>query len=111
MNKIDLSGHCAAITGGAQGIGKAIAERLLLSGAQVALWDLDEQALKAAAAELSSKGRVHIQRVDVTDAGGMELAAEESASVLGKLDILVASAGIAGPNFKTWSTRSMPGSA
>ncbi len=102
MNKIDLSGHCAAITGGAQGLGKAVAERLLLSGAQVALWDLDEQALKAAAAELSAKGGVHIHAVDVTDAAGMQLAAEESARVMGKLDILVASAGIAGPNFKGW---------
>lgn len=102
MNRIDLNGRCAAITGGAQGIGKAIAERLLLSGAQVALWDLDEQALKAAAAELSAKSRVHIHAVDVTDAKGMELAAGESARILGKLDILVASAGIAGPNFKTW---------
>ncbi len=49
MNKIDLNGRCAAITGGAQGSGKAVAERLLLSGAQVVLWDIDEQALEAAA--------------------------------------------------------------
>lgn len=102
MNRIDLHGRSAAITGGAQGIGKAIAERLLLSGAAVALWDLDEAALKAAAAELGAKGRVHTQPLDVTDARAMELAAEETARELGRIDILVASAGIAGPNFNTW---------
>jgi 3-oxoacyl-[acyl-carrier protein] reductase len=102
MNTIDLKGRGAVITGGAQGIGKALAERLLLSGAQVALWDLDETALNETASELRAKGSVHLQQVDVTDASAVELAAEKTARVFGKIDILVASAGIAGPNFKTW---------
>lgn len=58
MNQIDLDGRVAVITGGAQGIGRAIAERLLASGAAVSLWDADEKLAKAAAGELGAKGKV-----------------------------------------------------
>lgn len=102
MNQIDLDGRVAVITGGAQGIGRAIAERLLASGAAVSLWDADEKLAKAAAGELGAKGKVESRTVDVTDWKAVEGAAQETARALGSIDILVASAGIAGPNIKTW---------
>jgi 3-oxoacyl-[acyl-carrier protein] reductase len=102
MNKIDLAGRCAVITGGAQGIGRSVSERLLASGASVSLWDADEQLLRITAGELSAKGRVHFCPVNVTDADAVQHAAEETGQALGKIDILVASAGITGPNTKCW---------
>lgn len=102
MNRIDLAGRCAVITGGAQGIGLSIAERLLASGASVALWDADEKLLKITADNLSLKGRVHFCPVNVTDADAVQRAAEGTAQALGRIDILVASAGITGPNTKCW---------
>jgi len=62
-----LDGRVAVITGGARGIGFAIAKRMLASGAAVLLWDADAAALDKAAAALKSAGRVHTARVDVTD--------------------------------------------
>lgn len=102
MNKIDLAGRCAVVTGSAQGIGLSIAERLLASGASVSLWDADEQLLRITADELSAKGRVHSCPVDVADADAVQHAAEGTGQALGKIDILVASAGITGPNAKCW---------
>jgi 3-oxoacyl-[acyl-carrier protein] reductase len=102
VNKIDLEGRSAVITGGAQGIGHAIATRLLESGAKVSIWDFDEDVLKRAAEELGAKGTVHTAAVNVTDASGLERAAASAVEVLGGIDILVASAGIAGPNHETW---------
>jgi NAD(P)-dependent dehydrogenase (short-subunit alcohol dehydrogenase family) len=102
MNQIDLAGKCAVITGGGQGIGRAVAERLLESGAAVSLWDMDAALLEATAAELSAKGRVHVQTVNVADADAVQRAADATAAELGSLDILVANAGITGPNAKLW---------
>jgi 2-dehydro-3-deoxy-L-rhamnonate dehydrogenase (NAD+) len=102
MNAIDLQNRSAVITGGAQGIGRAVAERLLRSGAKVSIWDVDGSVLKSAAEELSGMGVVHSCRVDVTDPEQVELAAASVADALGSIDILVASAGIAGPNICTW---------
>lgn len=102
MNTIDVQNRCAVVTGGAQGIGRAVAERLLASGAKVSLWDFDESVLNTAANELRAKGTVHTVRVNVTDAAMVEQAAASVADTLGAIDILVASAGIAGPNFTTW---------
>ena len=93
MNRIDLSGRVAAITGGARGIGLAIAARSRQSGAKVALWDLD--GADAAAARL--EGAIGLA-VDVTDADGVAAALAATEQKLGPLDILVASAGITGPN-------------
>ena len=67
MNRIDLDGRRAVVTGGAQGIGRAVAERLLASGAAVALWDRDRAQVDATVAELADRGRVHAAAVDVTD--------------------------------------------
>jgi 3-oxoacyl-[acyl-carrier protein] reductase len=100
MNKIDLNGRCAAITGGAQGIGRAIAERFLDSGAAVCLWDKDKALVEQTADELSGRGKVHSVVVDVTDLPTVEQAVRDTEKALAPIDILVANAGIAGPNFK-----------
>ena len=102
MNAIDLAGRGAIVTGGGQGIGHAIAERLLDSGAAVSLWDRDEVLLGEAAAALYPKGTVTTRAVDVTDAEDVAKAAGDTAKVLPGVDILVACAGIAGPTMPSW---------
>jgi 3-oxoacyl-[acyl-carrier protein] reductase len=102
MNTIDLAGRCAVVTGGAQGIGRAIAERLLRSGARVALWDVDKTQLQVTAGELSAAGDVRTYVVDATNPEQAQRAADDVVQTMGRLDILVASAGIAGPNAKSW---------
>src|SRR5947209_15379200 len=102
MNAIDLTHRRAVITGGAQGIGKAVASRFLRSGASVSLWDRDIELAKAAQAELSTLGRVHISGVDVTSEEQVSAAASDTRENLGGIDILVANAGITGPNLKLW---------
>jgi len=102
MNQIDLKGRRAVVTGGGQGIGRAIAERLLASGAAVSLWDRDWSLTAAVTAELSSQGTVHHVAADVSDAAAVEAATAATISALGGIDILVANAGIAGPNLKVW---------
>lgn len=102
MNKIDLTGRCAAITGGAQGIGRAIAERFLDSGAAVCLWDKDKALVEQTVVELSGRGKVHSVVVDVTDLGTVDQAVRDTEKALAPVDILVANVGIAGPNFKVW---------
>ena len=102
MNRIDLDGRRAVVTGGAQGIGHAIAERLLQSGAGVALWDHDAVELATASAGLAPLGRAHPVRVDVTDLAAVEAAVAATHEALGGIDILVCNAGIAGPSVKLW---------
>ena len=102
MNRIDLDGRRAVITGGAQGIGRAIAERLLGSGAAVSLWDRDRDLVEGARAELGARGTVHAAAVDVVDLDAVEAATAATADALGGIDILVNNAGIAGPAVKLW---------
>jgi 3-oxoacyl-[acyl-carrier protein] reductase len=102
MNQIDLKGRVAVITGGARGIGYAIAERMLASGASVCLWDLDKAALKAAAAALASKGTVSTQVVQLTDEPAVQKAMRATVKAHGRIDILVNNAGITGGNAKVW---------
>ncbi|MGV3757213.1 MAG: SDR family NAD(P)-dependent oxidoreductase [Verrucomicrobiota bacterium] len=102
MNQIDLQGRMAIVTGGARGIGYAIAQRLLQSGASVSLWDRDADALREAAQSLGQFGKVHTTTVQLTDPASVEAAAQTTATALGKIDILVNNAGIAGVNKKTW---------
>ncbi|HEY3628390.1 MAG TPA: SDR family NAD(P)-dependent oxidoreductase [Terracidiphilus sp.] len=99
MNEIDLQGRTAIVTGGAQGIGFAIASRLIQSGAKVSVWDRDAETLSQAAAGLRE---VTTAAVDVTDADAVQHAADAAAKQHGRIDILVANAGIAGPNHKLW---------
>ena len=93
MNRIDLSGRVAAITGGARGIGYAVAERFVQSGAKVALWDMD--GAETAAARLQGAFGT---KTDVTNAEAVAAALAATERKLGPVDILVASAGITGPN-------------
>ncbi len=103
MNKIDLDGRCAIVTGGAQGIGRAVVERFLASGASVAIWDMDRDLTERTRGELDAQGTVMACPVDVTDPDAVERAVAETASGLGKVDILVCNAGIAGQNATTWN--------
>jgi 3-oxoacyl-[acyl-carrier protein] reductase len=91
-----FQGRAAIVTGGASGIGQAVAARLTAEGARVSLWDLMEDALARAQAET---GAADIRALDVADADQVSSAMEASVAALGgKLDVLVASAGITGPN-------------
>jgi 3-oxoacyl-[acyl-carrier protein] reductase len=101
-NRIDLEGKKAVVTGGAQGIGRAIVERFLASGAAVAIWDFDSALARKTAEELKSKGTAVAIHVDVTKLSDIERARDETVKALGRIDILVNNAGIAGPNVKTW---------
>ena len=102
MNRIDLSGRVAVVTGGARGIGYATAERLLSSGAKVAIWDIDGERAKASAAQLASLGTVSVHKVELTDDGAVQAAAAETVAAHGKIDITVNNAGITGGNGTTW---------
>src|SRR6478672_10343937 len=102
MTQFDLKGRRAVVTGGAQGIGRAIVERLLQSGARVSLWYCDPATLKAAAGELAARGDVHAATVDVVKVDQVAAAAAATVERFGGIDILVANAGIAGPNLPTW---------
>jgi NAD(P)-dependent dehydrogenase (short-subunit alcohol dehydrogenase family) len=100
MNNFDLNGRVAIVTGGAQGIGRAIAERFAASGAKVAIWDIDGALASQAASEIG--GETTGVAVDVTDAAAVKAAADALEAKHSSIDILVTSAGIAGPNLKTW---------
>jgi 3-oxoacyl-[acyl-carrier protein] reductase len=95
MNQIDLAGAVAIVTGGARGIGRAIAERLTRSGARVAIWDIDAVAARETAAEI--EGAIDLV-ADVTDRGSIAAALAATEARLGTPDILVNNAGITGPN-------------
>lgn len=101
MNEIDLGGRFAVVTGGARGIGYACAERLLISGAAVTIWDRDRAVLERAVETLRKIGEVWGNVVDVTDEASIAPAAAASGAT-GKVDILINNAGITGPNKTTW---------
>jgi 3-oxoacyl-[acyl-carrier protein] reductase len=89
MNKLDFAGRTAVVTGGAQGIGAAIVKRLEASGAKVAIWDVNGRDLDGKAG------------VDVTDAAAVEAAVRNALKAMGRIDVLVNNAGIAGKNLPT----------
>jgi len=101
-NRIDLEGRTGVVTGGAQGFGRAIAERFAASGARVAIWDRDIRLAERTAAELGE--RVVAIAADVTEPSEVAGARDATVSRLGRIDILVNNAGIAGANAKTWET-------
>jgi 3-oxoacyl-[acyl-carrier protein] reductase len=112
MNAIDLKNRTAIVTGGARGIGLAIAKRMLASGATIVLWDADAAALDKAGAALQAQengnddgngnGRIYAGVVDVTDDAAIARAVAADLRELGKIDILVNNAGITGGNAPLW---------
>ena len=102
LNRYDLTGRRAVVTGAAQGFGRAITERFLASGASVALWDVDHGQTRATAEALDGRGRTFVQQVDVSNMEAVDAATAATVDALGGIDILVANAGIAGPNHTTW---------
>jgi 3-oxoacyl-[acyl-carrier protein] reductase len=102
MDRMSLDGQTAIVTGAAQGIGRAIAERLLDDGATVSLWDLDGPLLDRTSEALMPKGKVSSAVVDVTDPASVGQALAETLSGFGPPDILINNAGIAGLNATTW---------
>jgi 3-oxoacyl-[acyl-carrier protein] reductase len=101
-NKIDLDGRRAVVTGGAQGIGRAISERFLASGASVAVWDRNQPLAEQTAQELKGRGRIVALGVDVADYAAVERARDATLKAFGRIDILVNNAGIGGPTHTTW---------
>jgi len=105
MNQIDLKSRHAIVTGGARGIGYAVAERLLASGAHVALWDLDADKLATSVAALQAAHphqQVSGQALDISDDASVQREANALAARWGRIDILVNNAGITGGNGLTW---------
>jgi 3-oxoacyl-[acyl-carrier protein] reductase len=92
MNRIDLNGRKGVVTGGAQGIGRAVAERLIASGAEVAIWDADTRL----GAETASAIGARFVEVDQSDWSAVSAAANRTADEMGRIDILVNNAGVAG---------------
>jgi NAD(P)-dependent dehydrogenase (short-subunit alcohol dehydrogenase family) len=98
MNQLDLKGRHAVVTGGASGIGFAIAQRLAACGATAMIWDLDEKAGRTAAAALSGRSVV----ADVTEWDSVANAVQETLKAVPAIDILINNAGITGPNLMLW---------
>ena len=98
MNQLDLNGRNAVVTGGASGLGFAIAERLAQSGAKVVIWDIDDAAARAAAKKLGGFAIA----VDVGDIAAVTQAVGETLGLVPAIDVLVNNAGITGPNVKLW---------
>ena len=105
MNQIDLANRVAIVTGGARGIGYAVAQRFLQSGADVALWDQDAERLASARETLQRAHparRVEALALDLTEVSAVDAGMIGVAARLGRIDILVNNAGITGGNGTTW---------
>lgn len=100
MNHLDLEGRCAIVTGGASGLGLAITQRLVQSGAKVSIWDVNPQKM-AEAADLFGK-QVQVDLVDVSQIDQVEAAFARTLAAFDRVDALVCSAGIAGPTAPKW---------
>ena len=101
MNRYDLEGRVAVVTGGANGIGAAIVARMIESGARAVVWDAEPDEASEEARDgkgAAPSDRRSVARVDVTDADAVERAAADVVRTHGSIDVLVNSAGIAGPS-------------
>src|SRR6266498_837951 len=106
MNQIDLNGKVGVVTGGARGIGFAVAKRLLACGARCSLWDNDAGALEAAARSLDAADRLQTITVDITNEAQVNAAADSTRTRFSGIDLLVNNAGIAGVSKKLWECTS-----
>ncbi|MCW8200609.1 SDR family oxidoreductase [Verminephrobacter aporrectodeae subsp. tuberculatae] len=102
MNQLDMAGRHAIVTGGAQGIGYAVAQRLLDSGAAVSLWDVNQDQLAVAREQLAARGPVSAVGVELTDESSVNAAIAATLGAHGSVHALVNSAGITGGNGLTW---------
>jgi NAD(P)-dependent dehydrogenase (short-subunit alcohol dehydrogenase family) len=102
MNVYDLNGQTAVVTGGAQGIGLAVATRILASGGRVAIWDRDKALLEKTVSALAAPDRTAGVPTDIADLAGVEAATAATLKRFGKIDILINNAAIVGPNAPTW---------
>jgi 2-dehydro-3-deoxy-L-rhamnonate dehydrogenase (NAD+) len=100
MNQLDFQGRHAVVTGGAAGLGFAISQRLIASGGSVTLWDRDPSALQRAVAQLGERARS--VEVDVSQQASVQAAVQATRAHTPRIDALVNSAGITGPNVKVW---------
>jgi 2-dehydro-3-deoxy-L-rhamnonate dehydrogenase (NAD+) len=100
MNNYDLNDRVAIVTGGAQGIGLAVAERMLDSGAKVSIWDRDQATLDGI--EARGDARIQTLNVDIGDLTSVEAATQRVLGRFEKIDILINNAAIVGPNATTW---------
>src|SRR5271163_3512192 len=98
MNVYDLKDRVAIVTGGAQGIGLAVANRILSSGGKVSIWDRDAALLDKTVAGLAAGDRAQGLTVDIADLASVELATKQTLAHFGKIDILINNAAIVGPN-------------
>jgi len=101
MNKYNFSKRIAIITGGAQGFGLAITKRIIQSGGEVIVWDIDKEAIEKAQKEINSDN-FNFRIVDVTDFNIVKSSIKEIEEQFGKIDIFVNNAGITGMNAKVW---------
>lgn len=101
-NTIDLNGRVAVVTGGAQGFGRACAERFIASGARVAIWDNDSALAEKTANELGN-GTTAV-KTDVSDFDSVTAATDATRAAHGRIDILINNAGVAGANATSWDT-------
>lgn len=106
MNEIDLKGRAAVVTGAGQGLGYAIAERIVQSGASLCVWDIDADLIAPSVEQLklqSVDGAAVVgQVVDISSDDSVQSALKATTAAMNKVDILVNNAGISGPNVKTW---------
>lgn len=102
MNSYDFKGRVAVITGGARGIGLSVAKRIVAGGGAVALWDVSDEALSTAEADIGQADVVFGQNVDVRDLLAVEKATQEVVARFGRVDILINNAALVGPNLPTW---------
>ena len=102
MNVYDLKERVAIVTGGAQGIGLAVADRMLASGARLAIWDRDRALLDETVKRIAKPDRVHSWVIDIADLAAVEAATKATFDHFGKIDILINNAAIVGPNAPTW---------
>ena len=102
MNSYDFDNRVAIITGGGQGIGLTVAERMLQHGGSVAIWDCDQKLLDALTAKYGTAGKVLALNADIGDMASVDAAVKAVLARFGKIDILINNAAIVGPNAPTW---------